>query len=159
MKSKKKPHRSAARGSSACAKRPLSFCRPPSHAPVVREILLEATLRHEVHSGARQRLVARKLFGIARNRRRYIVERDEEPVDEAQREDFSDAARASETLDPEHDLSAKAMSVLVWCNCNRRYLGERRRILFECSTRDNPVALNRNYVVLDVERDLLDRSW
>src|ERR1043166_1428134 len=87
------------------------FRRPSSDAPVVLEILLEASLRHEVNPGARQRLVPRKLFGIARNRCGCIVERDEEPVDEAQREDFTNPTRPSETLDAEDDLGAEPIAM------------------------------------------------
>src|SRR5512141_1631572 len=56
--------------------------------PVAIEPLLEAALGNDVHAGVREHLVARQLLWITRDGSRCVIEREEEPVDQAQGEDL-----------------------------------------------------------------------
>ena len=79
--------------------------------PGILEHFLEAALGHDLDSVCRKPVVAGKLFGIPRNRRRLVIEGQEKAIAQAHREDLTDIARASETLDAQHDISAKSLAM------------------------------------------------
>src|SRR5512141_2502329 len=124
--------------------------------PVAIEPLLEAPLGNDVDARAREHLVTRELFREARDRDRSVIEREEEPVDQAQGKDLLDSPSQGETLDTENNLAAESVAMLLSRNCNRRYLGKRWRVFLECRACHDLRAFNRDNIVVDVERDLLD---
>jgi hypothetical protein len=126
--------------------------------PGVLQHLLEAALGDDLDSVIRQPVVARELFGIARDRRRRVIHRQKEPVAQAQSEDLIDVSRTRQPFHTQYYVGAEALAVLRARDRNRGNLRERRRVLVESGASDHSAARDRNDVIVDIHRDLLPRA-